>query len=199
MPAVKALVDFAQMRVGDVSVDLRRGDVAMPEHTLDTPEVGAIHQQVGCKTMAHSVRRDMFSDAGYPGVFVDNALDGARCQPHVLAACIGGRRTGVADKERYMAIESGLEIRRQPLAGFRADKNRSVFLAFAAHGKLAAREIDVVAVEIGQLADTQTRAEKQLHDRTIAQARRLLRIDGLNKPHDLLASEKRNLFAPDFR
>ena len=43
-PAMKLLEDVAQVLVGDVGVDLCGADVAVAEHTLDTAQVGTIHQ-----------------------------------------------------------------------------------------------------------------------------------------------------------
>lgn len=37
-------VDFSEMRVGDVSVDLGGADVGMAEHSLDATKVGAVHE-----------------------------------------------------------------------------------------------------------------------------------------------------------
>ena len=40
---MKFVVDFFEVGVGDVSVDLSGGDVGVAEHGLDSTEVGAIH------------------------------------------------------------------------------------------------------------------------------------------------------------
>lgn len=61
--AMKLLVDVAQMLVRDMSVHLCRADVAVAQHGLHRPQVGAIHKKVGCITMAHRVWTNMFCDA----------------------------------------------------------------------------------------------------------------------------------------
>ena len=43
-PAMKLLEDVAQVLVGDVGVDLCGADIAVAEHTLDTAQVGTVHQ-----------------------------------------------------------------------------------------------------------------------------------------------------------
>ena len=43
-PTMKLLEDIAQVLVGDVGVDLCGADVAVAEHTLDTAQVGTVHQ-----------------------------------------------------------------------------------------------------------------------------------------------------------
>ena len=71
---MKFFVNLAQMCVGDVSVDLSGADVGVAEHGLDGAEVGTVHEKVGGKGMAQSVRRHMFRDAGEASVFFDNSF-----------------------------------------------------------------------------------------------------------------------------
>ena len=40
-------MNFAEVGVGDVGVDLGGGDVGVAEHGLDATEVGAVHEKVG--------------------------------------------------------------------------------------------------------------------------------------------------------
>lgn len=40
-------MNFAEVGVGDVGVDLGGGDVGVAEHGLDAAEVGAVHEEVG--------------------------------------------------------------------------------------------------------------------------------------------------------
>lgn len=62
--AVKSFVNIFEVLVGDVRIDLRSRDTAVPEHALHAANVGAIHEQVGGETVAHRVRADMLGDAG---------------------------------------------------------------------------------------------------------------------------------------
>lgn len=41
---VKFVVDFFEVSVCDVGVDLRSGDIGMAEHGLDGTEISAIHE-----------------------------------------------------------------------------------------------------------------------------------------------------------
>lgn len=68
-------MDFFQVEVGDVGVDLGGGDVGVAEHGLDGADVGAVHEEVGSETVAEGVRGDVFGDAGFFGVGLDNAFD----------------------------------------------------------------------------------------------------------------------------
>ena len=78
--ALKFVVHFLEMGVGHVGIDLGSGDIAMPQHRLDRAQVSAVHQQIGGKGMAQSVRGDMLGDAGCLSIFTDNSLDRAGSQ-----------------------------------------------------------------------------------------------------------------------
>jgi len=41
---VEAVVDFSEVLIGDVGVDLGGADVGVAEHGLDGAEVGAVHE-----------------------------------------------------------------------------------------------------------------------------------------------------------
>jgi len=56
-------VDFAEVRVGDVCVNLCRVDGGVAEELLDTADVGAIAKQVGSEGVAERVGRDDVRDA----------------------------------------------------------------------------------------------------------------------------------------
>ncbi len=72
---MKLLVDFFEVLVGDMGVDLGGGDVGVAEHGLDGAEVSAVHKEIGGEAMAESVGRDVLCDAGFAGVFLNNTLD----------------------------------------------------------------------------------------------------------------------------
>ena len=61
---VEALVDFAKVSVGDVSVNLSGADVFVAEQRLDGAEVGAGREKVGGEGVAERMRRNLFGDAG---------------------------------------------------------------------------------------------------------------------------------------
>ena len=50
---VKFLVDFFEVLVGNVGVNLGGGDVGVAEHGLHGADVGAVHEEVGGEAMAH--------------------------------------------------------------------------------------------------------------------------------------------------
>ena len=46
---MKLFVHLAELFVGDVGVDLGRGDVGVSEHHLDTTNIGAVGEEIGRK------------------------------------------------------------------------------------------------------------------------------------------------------
>ena len=56
---MELLMNVPQTLVGDVGVDLGRGDVFMPQKLLDTSQVGAAGQKVGRVGMAQGVGRHL--------------------------------------------------------------------------------------------------------------------------------------------
>src|SRR5205807_4510184 len=56
---MKSIVSLPHMHVGDVGVNLRRRNVAVPEQGLHGTRVGAVLQQVRRKAVPQRVRRDV--------------------------------------------------------------------------------------------------------------------------------------------
>ena len=102
----------------------------------------------------------MFGDAGSTSIRADDALDRASREAQVVASGVALHATGVTDKQGDRTIEPGFEILGQPLTGFGANEDGAVFLTLAAHAKLTTLQIDMVAVEIDQFTDAQTRAKE---------------------------------------
>ena len=77
---VKCLVYFLEVLIGDMGVDLRRDDGCVSEHRVDAPDIRAIGEEIGRESVPKRVRMDIFDDAGFGGVVLDDALDTSRCQ-----------------------------------------------------------------------------------------------------------------------
>ena len=63
------LMDFFELRLVDVGVDLCRGDTGMTQHLLDVPQVGSARQQMGRETMPQRVRTNGVSYCGTSSIF----------------------------------------------------------------------------------------------------------------------------------
>ena len=83
-------MNFFEMLVGDVGVNLGGRDVGVAEHGLDRAEIGAVHEEVGGEAVAESVGGDMFRNAGFAGVFLDDAFDRAGGKAAIIAGSVGG-------------------------------------------------------------------------------------------------------------
>jgi len=75
---VKRSVDFFELPVCHVGIDLRRGHRRVAEHFLNGADVGAILDEVGSERMAKCMRMDVFHNAGFQGVIFHDTLDGSR-------------------------------------------------------------------------------------------------------------------------
>ena len=73
---MKVFVDFAELFVSNVRVNLRGGDGGVTEEGLDGAQVGAVGKQIGGETMADDMRRHFFGDTGLDGVVFNNSLNG---------------------------------------------------------------------------------------------------------------------------
>ena len=83
-------MDFAEVVVGDVGVNLGGADVGVAEHGLDGTEVGAVHEEVSGERVTEGVGGDVFGDAGGAGAFFDDALNTAGCEAAIITRGAGG-------------------------------------------------------------------------------------------------------------
>lgn len=68
-------MNFFEVGVGDVGVDLGGADVGVAEHGLDGADVGAVHEEVGGEAVAKRVGGNVLGDAGFFRVGLDDALN----------------------------------------------------------------------------------------------------------------------------
>ena len=78
---MESFVDFVQMLVGDVGVDLGGSNVGVAKERLHTTEVGTVFQKVGRKRVADDVRRDFTGNASFCCIFFNQTLDRAWSEP----------------------------------------------------------------------------------------------------------------------
>ena len=84
MEPVMRVLESLAVRVG---VNLRGGDAGVAKHFLDDAQVPTILEEVGRETVTQRVRGEMLRNAGFAGVFLDQAPDRFRAEPR--AAKIG--------------------------------------------------------------------------------------------------------------
>lgn len=106
---VELFMDFAEVVVGDVGVDLGGRDVGVAEEGLDGAKVGAVHKEVGGEGVAQGVGGDVFGDAGGAGAGFDDALDRAGREAAVIARGAGGGGVaGIVEEEGGELVLPGL-------------------------------------------------------------------------------------------
>lgn len=151
---MEAIVDFFKMRVGNVSIDLGGGDIGVAKHGLDGAQVGAVHEKVGSEAVAEGVWGNVLGDAGHFGVFLDDALNRASGEPAVITGGINGLEIfAVIKKKGIEGINADGKIITDAVGGGFGDEDRAVFVAFATDDKLAAFEVDGIAIELDKFGD----------------------------------------------
>lgn len=76
-------IDLAESWVGDVRVDLCCLDRGVAEHRLDTPNICAIHQEIGRVRVAERMWSNTFRYPGFFSVMIDEALNRAGSEVEV--------------------------------------------------------------------------------------------------------------------
>ena len=150
-PGMGFVVYLGEMLEVKVGIDLGRGDVGVAEQLLHAAEIVAGLQQVGCKGMAEQVREHVGIDALAPGPMGDPSL----YRPATEAPAT------VADEQRFLTgrreLRTGFVPLRERAQSVAADRHDAVFIAFAGHAHGRIFGIDVAAVEISQLRQSQAR------------------------------------------
>lgn len=188
------LVDFAEVVVGDVGVDLGGADVGVAEEGLDGAEVGAVHEEVGGERVAEGVGGDVLGDAGGAGAFFDDALDGAGGEAAEVAGSVGGGQiAGIVEEEGGELVGAGFEVVGEVEGGGFGEVDGAVFLAFAADGEFAAVEVDGVAVEIDEFGDTEAGAKEELDDGAVAEVGFGVGGNGIEDGFDFVEVEEGDL------
>jgi hypothetical protein len=76
---MKLSMDGFQPLLIDVRVNLRRGNICVPEHFLDDAQVGAVSEQMRREAVTEKMRINIFLQSGVPGMFFHNLPDTRRC------------------------------------------------------------------------------------------------------------------------
>lgn len=103
----------------------------------------------------------MFGDAGHSGVFLNNALDGAGGKAAEVARSIDlAFVAAVVEEEGNEGVGAGVEVILDVFGGGGGNENWAVLAAFAADDKLAAVEVDGIAIETGEFGNTKPTGKK---------------------------------------
>jgi len=69
--AMKTFVHRAEFAIGDVGINLSRGDTTVAKQELNGAQVRAVTEEIGGETMTQSVRCNWFCDAGINRIKMD--------------------------------------------------------------------------------------------------------------------------------
>ena len=72
-------MDGFQPLLIDVRVNLRRGNICVPEHFLDDAQVSAVSEQMRRETVPEKMRINIFLQSGVAGMFFHNLPETRRC------------------------------------------------------------------------------------------------------------------------
>lgn len=195
-PVVEGFVDFFQVLIGHVGIDLRRRDRGMAEHGLDAPDVGAVDEEISGKAVAERMRMDVFDDAGFGGVVLDEPLDAARSETECLAfgiPLVDEALLGECDEQRGIGIGPAIEVAGEGAFGGRGDEDDAELAAFAAYGELFFLEIDMLPVERGELGDAEAGRKQELEYGPIAEIAQCRALGGQDNTLDLIGVKEVDL------
>ena len=162
--SVKSFVYFAQLAIGDMSIDLRGGDAGMSEHGLHRADIGAIYQKIGCKGMAQGMRCDFLGDAGANSVFFYHSFDAAGSKLSWRGFVFWN-----ADKHCLVRICPAAEVIFDRFARLSGSKNRADLAAFAADAEFVFFQIHIRALEIGEFGNAEPGRKKKFQNRSVAE------------------------------
>ncbi len=163
-------MDFFQLFVGDVGIDLGSGDRGVAKHRLDASNIGAISEQIGGKAVAEGMGVDVFQDTGFGGIVLDDAGDTAGGQAERLAPAIFSvdeSFLGIGDKKGRIdiaaAVERGLESR----FCFGRDEDDTELSAFAPDAEFFFFEVDMAPIEADQLRNAEAGRKQQFENGSV--------------------------------
>lgn len=193
---VEGFVDFFQVLIGHVGIYLRRRDRSVAEHGLHAADVGAVDEEISGKAVTERMRVDVFDDAGFGGVVLDEPLDAARSETERLALgvpLVDEALLRERDEQRGIGIGPAIEVAGEGAFGGRGDEDDAELTAFAAYGELFFLEIDMLPVEGGELGDTKAGRKQELEYGPIAEIAQRRALGGQDDTLDLVGIEEVDL------
>ena len=120
--------------------------------------------------MTESVGRDVLSDAGGTGVFLDDALNRTSGEAAEVARGVGVALTAtVAQEERGEAVAAGVQISLDVVGGGLGNEDGTVLASLAADHKFAAFKVDGVTIEAGEFGDAEAAGKEQFNDGAVTE------------------------------
>ena len=114
------------------------------------------------------MRVNILHDTSFGGIVFHESLDASGSESECLAAALFGKfREG--DEKCRIDIISMLQISLERLSCFRREEDDAEFGTFTSDAELLFLQIDVVAIETGELGDTEPGREEEFEDGVVAE------------------------------
>lgn len=156
--------------IGDMSVDLCRGDGRVSEHRLDAADICAVREEIGREGVSERVRVDILDDAGLEGIVLDDTFDAPWCQADILVFVMNRELLwGKRNEECWSGIRPSVQIPFERSFGGWRNEDDTELVSFASDRKLFLFEIDMLAIEVGEFRNPKPGGKKQLEYRPVAE------------------------------
>ncbi len=185
-------MSFFQVFIGDMGVDLGSGDGGVSEHSLDGSYVRTVLEEVGSEAVTEGMWMDILHDTSLGGIVFHESLDTSGSESECLATALFGKfREG--DEKCRIDIISMLQISLERLSCFGREEDDAEFGTFTSDAELLFLQIDVVAIETGELGDTEPGREEEFEDGVVAEGFAIISIGSGNESLDFIVFEVVNL------
>ena len=167
---------------------------------MNASNVGTVHKKIGGETMAKSVWCDMLGNTGEFGVLLNNAFNAARSETAIITGRIWNAFIfAVIEEEGRQVVVTGVEVVLDMFSSGAVDENWTVFAALTADHELFTFEIDLLAIQIAELADAEPTREEKLNNGAIAETGFGIFWDFVEKTIDFVDMKKSYLFSGSAR
>ena len=164
-----SLVNLFQAFFHDVGVDLRRGNIAMPEHQLNGAEIGAAFQEMSGETVAEHVGSKSHTQTRLAAIGRENFPDTNAAEP--AAATIQEENLRMGQLSFSEKLRAGIaEITIHECHGFFADGNDAFLVALADAADIARGAVEIHDAQAGQFRDAKAAGIKDLKHGAVAEA-----------------------------
>ena len=168
------LQDFlSEVALVDVHIDFGCADVFVPEHGLDGSQICPSFQKLRGKTVAESVRADVFPYSRFLGILFNIDEEG---YPAEVFASTKRDEDIVVFARFYCDTLSDNKPLPQLLDGILADGNQSFLPPLTMNADITLFEIEFAQLQVDQLADSQPTTEQYFYDGEVANAFRFAQV-----------------------
>ncbi len=154
---------FLEVFIGDMGVDLCRGDGRVSEHRLDAADIRTVREEIGREGVSKRVRMDILDDAGLGGIVLDDTFDTPWCQTDILVFVMNRELLrGKRNEERRSGIRSFVQIPLERSLGGWRNEDDTELVSFAADRELFFFQVDMLAIKICEFGDTESGRKEEL-------------------------------------